>query len=192
MTNTLDSTLPVRPRGDSVALAARSEGASKIYGSGDTAVHALRSVDVGFRAGEFTAIMGPSGSGKSTLMQCMAGLDRLTGGRTFIGGVDLSSGQWRRLAFARSMFRHGDLVVLDEPSTALDPEAEGRLVDVIEAGLADRTALVVSHRWSTVRLADRIYVLDEGRVVEEGSHADLVSRGGLYASLFEAQAGQFR
>ena len=65
--------------------AARCEAASKVYGAGDTAVHALRSVTVGFERGRFTSIMGPSGSGKSTLMQCMAGLDRLTSGETYIG-----------------------------------------------------------------------------------------------------------
>jgi len=71
--------------------AARCEGASKVYGSGDTEVHALRSVTVGFEQGRFTSIMGPSGSGKSTLMQCMAGLDRLTGGETYIGDTAVSS-----------------------------------------------------------------------------------------------------
>jgi len=71
--------------------AARCEGATKVYGSGDTEVHALRSVTVGFEEGRFTSIMGPSGSGKSTLMQCMAGLDRLTGGETYIGDTAVSS-----------------------------------------------------------------------------------------------------
>lgn len=71
--------------------AARAEGAAKVYGSGDTEVHALRSVTVGFEKGRFTSIMGPSGSGKSTLMQCMAGLDRLTGGETYIGDTAVSS-----------------------------------------------------------------------------------------------------
>lgn len=71
--------------------AARAEGAAKVYGSGDTEVHALREVTVGFEKGRFTSIMGPSGSGKSTLMQCMAGLDRLTGGETYIGDTAVSS-----------------------------------------------------------------------------------------------------
>jgi putative ABC transport system ATP-binding protein len=75
----------------SLAMAARAELASKVYGSGDTEVHALRSVSVGFGAGQFTAIMGPSGSGKSTLMHCMAGLDRLSSGEAYIGEVPLSS-----------------------------------------------------------------------------------------------------
>ncbi len=76
---------------EAVRWAARADRASKIYGSGDTEVHALREVSVGFEAGRFTAIMGPSGSGKSTLMHCMAGLDRLTSGSAFIGGTDLGT-----------------------------------------------------------------------------------------------------
>jgi len=81
--------------------AARCEGASKVYGSGDTEVHALREVTVGFEKGRFTAIMGPSGSGKSTLMQCMAGLDQLTSGSTFIGDEDLSTLNDKRLTMLR-------------------------------------------------------------------------------------------
>ncbi len=82
-------------------LAARTESATKIYGSGDTEVHALRAVSVGFVKGQFTAIMGPSGSGKSTLMQCMAGLDRLTSGETYIGDVALSTLNDKKLTLLR-------------------------------------------------------------------------------------------
>ncbi|HEU5083335.1 MAG TPA: ABC transporter ATP-binding protein [Acidimicrobiales bacterium] len=82
-------------------IAARAEDATKVYGSGDTAVVALRDVDVAFEAGRFTAIMGPSGSGKSTLMHCVAGLDSLTGGRVFVGDVDLTSLSERELTMLR-------------------------------------------------------------------------------------------
>ncbi len=81
--------------------AARAEAAVKVYGSGDTAVHALRGVDVGFERGKFTAIMGPSGSGKSTLMHCMAGLDRLTGGETYIGDTAVSTLNDKQLTILR-------------------------------------------------------------------------------------------
>ena len=86
---------------DTTTLAARADGASKIYGQGDTEVHALREVSVGFAKGHFTAIMGPTGSGKSTLMQCMAGLDRLTDGETYIGDVPLSSLNDKNLTLLR-------------------------------------------------------------------------------------------
>ena len=82
-------------------VAAAAEGASKVYGKGDSAVHALRDVSVEFRTGQFTAIMGPSGSGKSTLMHCIAGLDSLTSGRTFIDGVDLATLNDRQLTEVR-------------------------------------------------------------------------------------------
>ncbi len=81
--------------------AARAEAAVKVYGSGDTAVHALRGVDVGFERGKFTAIMGPSGSGKSTLMHCMAGLDRLSGGETYIGDTAVSTLNDKQLTILR-------------------------------------------------------------------------------------------
>lgn len=84
-------TAPMASPSATSTWAARSEGASKVYGSGDTEVHALRGVTVGFEQGRFTSIMGPSGSGKSTLMQCMAGLDRLTSGETYIGDTAVSS-----------------------------------------------------------------------------------------------------
>lgn len=84
-------TAPVSPTSATSTWAARCEGAAKVYGSGDTEVHALRSVTVGFEKGRFTSIMGPSGSGKSTLMQCMAGLDRLTSGETYIGDTAVST-----------------------------------------------------------------------------------------------------
>ena len=83
------------------AIAARAEAASKVYGSGDTQVHALRSVSVDFAAGEFTAVMGPSGSGKSTLMHCMAGLDRLTSGQAWIGDREISTMKERELTLLR-------------------------------------------------------------------------------------------
>jgi putative ABC transport system ATP-binding protein len=91
MTNTLQTTTDSLPPPVVVEGAAHSIGASKVYGSGDTAVHALRDVSVQFDRGRFTAIMGPSGSGKSTLMQCMAGLDRLSTGETYVGDVALST-----------------------------------------------------------------------------------------------------
>jgi ATP-binding cassette subfamily B protein len=88
--------------------------------------------------------------------------------------------------------RDAAFVVLDEPSAALDAEAEARLFERFRELVAGRTALLISHRFSTVRMADHILVLEDGRVVEAGSHDDLVGLGGRYARLFEMQAGRYR
>ncbi len=108
--------------------------------------------------------------------------------RLFAGGVDLSGGQWQRVALARAFFRDAPLVILDEPSSALDPRAEHALFSTLREVLDGRTALFISHRFSTVRGADKIIVMDAGCVVEEGTHADLMAQGGLYADLYRLQS----
>lgn len=111
--------------------------------------------------------------------------------RLFDGGHDLSGGQWQRVAIARAFYKDAPLVVLDEPSAALDPRAEYDLFSSLRDSLRGRTALVISHRFSTVRNADRIYVLDQGRIVEAGSHDELMAHGGVYAELFTLQASAY-
>ncbi|GAB3022469.1 HlyB/MsbA family ABC transporter [Nocardioides flavus (ex Wang et al. 2016)] len=108
--------------------------------------------------------------------------------RLFSGGVDLSGGQWQRVALARSFFRDAPLMILDEPSAALDPRAEHALFSSLRDVLDGRTALFISHRFSTVRGADRIVVMDAGTVVEEGTHSELMAAGGLYADLYRLQS----
>ncbi|WP_036565171.1 ABC transporter ATP-binding protein [Nocardioides halotolerans] len=108
--------------------------------------------------------------------------------RMFTGGTDLSGGEWQRVALARSFYRDAPLLILDEPSSALDPRAEHELFATLRDALRDRTALFISHRFSTVRGADRIYVLHEGEIVEQGTHDELVSRDGRYAELFRLQS----
>lgn len=108
--------------------------------------------------------------------------------RMFKGGVDLSGGQWQRIALARSFYRDAPLVILDEPSSALDPRAEHQLFTTVRAALHGRTALFISHRFSTVRGADRIYVLHEGLVAEHGSHDELMALDGRYAELYRLQS----
>jgi ATP-binding cassette, subfamily B, bacterial len=112
-------------------------------------------------------------------------------GRQFSGGAELSGGQWQRLALARAFYRDAELLVLDEPTAALDPRAEAELFEQVRALAAGRTVLLISHRFSSVRLADRIYVLEAGRVVEAGSHAELLELDGLYADLFRLQAAAY-
>jgi ATP-binding cassette subfamily B protein len=109
--------------------------------------------------------------------------------RRFEGGVELSGGEWQKVALARSFLRDAALVILDEPASALDAGAEYQHFRELIAG---KTSLLISHRLSTVRMADQILVLDGGRIVEAGSHAELMARGGHYASLYEMQAGRYR
>lgn len=112
-------------------------------------------------------------------------------GPQFEEGVDLSLGQWQRMALARVYFREASFVILDEPTAALDAHAEEDLFDRIRALLAGRSVLLISHRFSTVRHADRIYVLEGGSIIEAGAHDDLVADDGLYAELFRAQAAAY-
>lgn len=112
--------------------------------------------------------------------------------RAFEGGVEISGGEWQKVATARGFIRDAAFVILDEPTSALDAEAEEQLFRRFRELIRGRTALIISHRFSTVRMADHIVVLEHGRVLEAGSHDDLVSAGGRYAELFEMQAGRYR
>jgi ATP-binding cassette, subfamily B, bacterial len=109
-------------------------------------------------------------------------------GREFAGGYDLSIGQWQRVALARAFFRNAPFVILDEPTAALDARAESQLFDRMRELLEGRSVVLISHRFSSVRSADRIYVMHDGRVVEEGTHDELMAADGLYAELFTLQA----
>ena len=113
-------------------------------------------------------------------------------GKLFEGGTDLSTGEWQKVALARAFFRDVGIVVLDEPASSLDALAEAEIFDRFRELVRGRTAVLVSHRFSTVLLADRIVVFERGEVVEQGTHAELLARGGLYARMFLAQAGPYR
>jgi len=113
-------------------------------------------------------------------------------GRRFEGGVDLSGGEWQKIALARAYLRDAQLLILDEPTAALDAKSELEVFERFAELTAGKMALLISHRFSTVRMADRIVVLEGGRLVEEGSHQQLMALGGRYAGMFEMQAASYR
>jgi ATP-binding cassette subfamily B protein len=113
-------------------------------------------------------------------------------GRRFEGGVDLSGGEWQKMALARAYLRDAQLLILDEPTAALDARSEFEVFERFAELTFGKMALLISHRFSTVRMADRIVVLEAGQLVEEGSHAKLMALGGRYAAMFEMQAASYR
>lgn len=125
-------------------------------------------------------------------------VDRLPGryeqmlGRRFEMGVDLSGGEWQKVALARAYLRDAQILILDEPTAGLDARSELSVFRRFAELTAGKTALFISHRFSTVRMADRIVVLHDGRITEQGSHEELANQGGRYAEMFEMQAASYR
>ena len=113
-------------------------------------------------------------------------------GRRFEGGVDLSTGQWQKISLARAYMRDAQILILDEPTASLDARAEFEVYQRFVDLTAGKMAILISHRFSTVRMADRILVLENGRIIEQGSHRQLVALGGKYSELFELQASGYR
>ncbi len=119
------------------------------------------------------------------------GYDQMLG-RRFEGGVDLSGGEWQKLALARAYLRDAQLLILDEPTASLDARSEFEVFERFAELTYGKMALLISHRFSTVRMADRIVVLEDGHIVEEGNHNRLMALGGRYAAMFEMQAASYR
>jgi ATP-binding cassette subfamily B protein len=113
-------------------------------------------------------------------------------GRRFAGGVNLSGGEWQKIALARAYIRDAQVLILDEPTAALDARAEYEAFNRFAGLVRDRMAILISHRFSTVRMADRIIVLKGGTIIEDGTHDELVAYSGLYAELFKLQAVGYR
>ncbi len=119
------------------------------------------------------------------------GFDQMLG-RRFDNGVELSGGEWQKVALARAYMRDAQVLILDEPTAALDARAEYEVFLRFAELTKGRMAVLISHRFSTVRMADRILVLKDGELVDDGTHEELLARGGLYAELFSLQAAGYR
>jgi ABC-type multidrug transport system fused ATPase/permease subunit len=114
-------------------------------------------------------------------------------GRWFKGGQELSGGQWQKIALSRAFMRTGaDILVLDEPTAAMDAEAEVRIFDHFRTITQHQMVVLISHRFSTVRMADTIVVMAGGEIIEQGTHEELLQRGGRYARLFSLQAAGYQ
>ncbi|HEU4326003.1 MAG TPA: ABC transporter ATP-binding protein [Roseiflexaceae bacterium] len=131
------------------------------------------------------------GGADEVLSELPGGMDAMLG-RWFEKGHELSGGQWQKIALSRAFMRDGEVLVLDEPTSALDAEREYEIFQRFRDLTEGKIAVLISHRFSTVRMADRIIVLEHGQISESGSHAELLAHGGTYARLFEMQAEGYR
>lgn len=109
-------------------------------------------------------------------------------GKFFSGGQDLSIGEWQKIALSRAFFRDAEFILLDEPASSLDAKAEAQIFQKFREIIQNKTAIIISHRFSTVRIADHIYMIEEGKIVEHGSHTDLMIHNGRYAEMYRSQA----
>lgn len=144
----------------------------------------------------------PLGKAKIAQVAKQAGFDKIVASypkgydsildNSFEGGIEPSGGQWQRVALARAFYRDSDILILDEPTSAIDAKAEYDIFNNIFTHYRDKTTIIVSHRFSTVRRADRIIVIDKGKIVEQGSHAKLMKQKGLYHEMFTKQAEGYR
>lgn len=130
-------------------------------------------------------------SGARSLIQSLPNKFDTVLGRTLQEGVDLSGGEWQKLGLARAFFRDAQILILDEPTASLDPLAEYELFEQFARLTQNKTSVIISHRFSTVRMADRIIVFEDGQCIEQGSHEELLAQGGIYAKLFVTQAKHY-
>ena len=125
------------------------------------------------------------------VMEWETGYDQMLGNQ-FTDGVEPSIGQWQKLALSRSFYRNSHVIILDEPTSAIDAEAEAKIFETLETQTQDRSVIFISHRFSTVRKADRIVVLEKNKIHEMGTHEELMKLNGTYARLFQLQAKEYQ
>ena len=113
-------------------------------------------------------------------------------GRLFQGGHQLSGGEWQKIALARAFMRDAQILILDEPTAALDPRAEYEIYEQFKELTRSKATILVSHRFSTARMADRVIVLEQGKIIEQGTHTELMTQNGAYATLFRMQAENYQ
>jgi ATP-binding cassette subfamily B protein len=144
----------------------------------------IRLGSVSVPPGDARVVAAAKRAGADEIISCLPRGYETRLGRLFGGGVELSEGQWQRIALARALLRPSPILLLDEPTSALDPRAERQLLDTVMTEARERILLVVSHRFSTVQAADRIVMLAAGHVTETGTHEQLMEANGGYAQLF--------
>lgn len=131
-------------------------------------------------------------SGADTYVKELPEKYNQTVGKMFKDGIDLSGGQWQKLALARAFFKNAPILILDEPTSAIDAKAEYEIFERVQQLQKDKTVIIISHRFSTVRNANRIIVLNDGAILEEGNHEKLMKKKGLYSELFNIQAQGYK
>lgn len=147
--------------------------------------------DIGLETEDDKIIKAALRSGAHDVIERLPQSYGTTLGKLFEEGEELSIGQWQKVALARAFLRDSQVIVLDEPTSAMDPKAEYEVFKTFRELLRNQAAILISHRLSTVKMADRIYVLERGQLLEQGTHQELMNLGGIYAQLFERQAQQY-
>ena len=171
MTDILTAPELSRPKSDAETPRGSTVGLHDVrFSYGEAEV--LHGVDLTFREGTVNAIVGPSGGGKSTLCHLLS--------RFWDVGGSLSGGERQRLSIARAMMKDAPIIILDEATANVDPENEKELMEAIDELTREKTVIMIAHRLKTVRNADQILVVDKGRIVQRGTHAELAQQDGIY------------